>query len=88
MEANLMLGHPADARDYGIASDILKSLEIEKVCLMTNNPDKVNQLTELGIDVAERMELIVGVGNNNVEYLTTKVEKMGHQINEDHLNMG
>jgi GTP cyclohydrolase II len=87
MEANLMLGHPADSRDYGTAMEILKSLGIEKVCLMTNNPDKVNQLNRLGIDVVERMELIVGVGDYNVEYLTTKVEKMGHKINEEHLNI-
>ncbi|MDP7002705.1 MAG: GTP cyclohydrolase II [Candidatus Thalassarchaeaceae archaeon] len=86
MEANLMLGHPADARDYGVASEILKSMGIERVCLLTNNPDKVDQLTKHGINVVERMGLVAGVSENNVEYLSTKAQKMGHQIDEGHLN--
>ena len=58
LEANLMLGHPADARDYGIASEILDSVGIDRVNLMTNNPDKVDQLSEYGINVVERLSLI------------------------------
>jgi len=86
LEANLMLGHPADARDYSTASEILISLGIDMVCLMTNNPDKVVQLTEHGINVVKRMPLIAGVGEENVNYLSTKADKMGHQIDEKHLN--
>ena len=67
LEANLMLGHPADARDYGIASEILGSVGVENVNLMTNNPDKVDQLSEYGINVVERMPLVAGVGDENVD---------------------
>ena len=85
LDANLMLGHPADARDYGIASEILDSLEIETVNLMTNNPDKVEQLSGYGIKVVERMAIVAGVGEGNLDYLSTKVGRMGHQISEDNL---
>tara|TARA_B100000686_G_scaffold136053_1_gene143277 strand:+ start:702 stop:1352 length:651 start_codon:yes stop_codon:yes gene_type:complete len=83
MEANLMLGHPADARDYGIASEILGSVGIDRVNLMTNNPDKVDQLSQHGINVVERMPLVEGVGERNLDYLSTKAEKMGHEIDEE-----
>ena len=85
LDANLMLGHPADARDYGIASEILDSVGIEKVNLMTNNPDKVEQLSEYGINVVERMAIVAGVGEGNLDYLSTKATRMGHQISEDNL---
>ena len=85
LDANLMLGHPADARDYGIASEILDSVGIEKVNLMTNNPDKVEQLSEYGINVVERMALVAGVGEGNLDYLSTKATRMGHQISKDNL---
>jgi len=88
MEANLMLGHPADARDYGIASEILGSVGIDRVNLMTNNPDKVRQLSEHGINVVERMSLVVGVLESNLGYLSTKAEKMGHEIDEEFLGKG
>ena len=83
LDANLLLGHPADARDYGIASEILSVLGIVGVCLLTNNPDKVAQLGQHGVDIVERMPLVVGVGDQNRRYLTTKVDRMGHEIEED-----
>ena len=83
LDANLLLGHPADARDYGIASEILSALGIAGVCLLTNNPDKVVQLGQHGVDIVERMPLVVGVGDQNRRYLTTKVDRMGHEIEED-----
>tara|TARA_B100000575_G_scaffold265745_1_gene242551 strand:+ start:4913 stop:5545 length:633 start_codon:yes stop_codon:yes gene_type:complete len=85
LEANLMLGHPADARDYGIASEILSTVGIERVNLMTNNPDKVAQLTEHGINVENRVPLVVGVGEGNLDYLATKASRMGHQISDESL---
>ena len=85
LEANLMLGHPADARDYGIASEILGSVGVENVNLMTNNPDKVDQLSEYGINVVERMPLVAGVGDENVDYLSTNAKRMGHKISEESL---
>ena len=85
LEANLMLGHPADARDYGIASEILDAVGIARVNLMTNNPDKVDQLSEYGINVVERKPLVAGVGEGNVDYLSTKARRMGHKISDESL---
>jgi len=86
MDANIILGHPPDARNYRIATEILKALGITEVCLLTNNPDKVNQLQKMGVNIVEVMPLIVGVGEDNVEYLTTKAERMGHSIDSNALN--
>ena len=86
LDANLLLGHPADARDYRIAAKILREVGIDKVCLLTNNPDKIIQLQALDIDVVESMPLVAGVGDDNREYLITKVERMGHSINTDELD--
>jgi len=83
LDANLMLGLPGDARNYRIASTMLEALEVEDVCLLSNNPDKAKQLEEYGINVVERMPLIVGVVSENREYLQTKAERMGHQIDLD-----
>tara|TARA_Y100001936_G_scaffold222716_1_gene238840 strand:- start:2642 stop:3280 length:639 start_codon:yes stop_codon:yes gene_type:complete len=86
VEANLLLGHPADARDYGVASEILRLIGIESVCLLTNNPDKIAQLISYGINVEQRMPLVAGVGDENREYLAIKVNKMGHDITTEELN--
>tara|TARA_B100000029_G_scaffold260912_2_gene257291 strand:- start:1 stop:639 length:639 start_codon:yes stop_codon:yes gene_type:complete len=86
VEANIILGHPADARDYGVASEILRLIGIESVCLLTNNPDKIAQLVSYGINVEQRMPLVAGVGDENREYLAIKVDKMGHDITTDELN--
>ena len=80
-DANVMLGLPADARNYRIASTMLKALKIDTVNLLSNNPDKVKQLKEYGIKVVERVPLLVGVVNENRDYLQTKADRMGHQIN-------
>ena len=85
LDANLMLGHPADARDYAIAAYILADLGVEQVNLLTNNPEKVDQLTNHGIQVASRTPLIVGVGAKNRDYLATKGERMGHHITDEDL---
>jgi GTP cyclohydrolase II len=86
LDANLILGHPADARDYRIAAEILKAINITEVSLLTNNPDKVEQMNNLGIEVVEQLPLVVGVGADNVEYLSTKVQRMGHSIDLDSIN--
>jgi len=86
LDANIMLGHPADARDYRIAAEILKAINITAVSLLTNNPDKVEQMNNLGIDVVDQLPLIVGVGVDNVEYLATKAQRMGHSIDIDSIN--
>ncbi|MFK4729939.1 GTP cyclohydrolase II [Agromyces mediolanus] len=85
LDANVALGLPADARDYGAASAILAELGVSRVRLLTNNPEKVRQLAEHGVDVAERLPLVVGVGAGNQRYLETKAARMGHQIDEQQL---
>ena len=85
LDANLMLGLPADGRTYTVAGEILNVLGIESVDLLTNNPEKVTQLEQQGINVAKRTPLIVGVTEQNRTYLATKRERMGHLIDKDDL---
>jgi 3,4-dihydroxy 2-butanone 4-phosphate synthase/GTP cyclohydrolase II len=85
LDANLALGLPIDARDYGAATAILQDLGIESVRLLTNNPEKVRQLEERGIEVTERVPLVVGVGAFNESYLETKRDRMGHSITDSQL---
>ncbi|KRA22169.1 GTP cyclohydrolase [Microbacterium sp. Root61] len=85
VDANLALGLPADARDYAAAAGILADLGVEKVRLLTNNTDKVHQLRELGLEIIEQVPLLVGVGPNNHQYLSTKRDRMGHLIAEEDL---
>jgi 3,4-dihydroxy 2-butanone 4-phosphate synthase/GTP cyclohydrolase II len=85
VDANLALGLPADARDYAAAAGILADLGVHKVRLLTNNTDKVDKLRELGLDIVEQVSLLVGVGPNNHQYLSTKRDRMGHIIAEEDL---
>ena len=85
LDANLMLGLPADGRDYSIAAKMLTSLNIVDVNLLTNNPEKVAQLQSYGINVVERTPLIAGVNDDNRDYLSTKSNRMGHHINTEDL---
>lgn len=91
LDANLMLGLPADARIYDMCGPMLAHIGVDAVKLITNNPDKVAYLTEHGIDVVERVPLLVGVNDMNAEYLATKRDRMGHLLDKDlntatHLN--
>jgi len=83
LDANLMLGHPGDGRDYAIAATMLSELGVRQVNLMTNNPDKVTQLTQHGIEVVNRTPLVVGINTSNLPYLKTKQKRMGHTIDFD-----
>ncbi len=83
LDANLMLGLPADARNYRIASTMLGALGVTDVCLLSNNPDKSKQLEKYGINVVEMVPLVVGVGSDNRDYLQTKADRMGHDIELD-----
>lgn len=85
LDANIMLGHPADGRDYKIAATMLSELGISTVALLTNNPDKVMQLEKHGIEVAKKVPLIAGIGEENLDYLQTKVHRMGHVIDSSEL---
>lgn len=80
VEANRKLGLPDDARDYGIAYQIIKDLEIKSIRLMTNNPKKISRILSFGIEVKERIPIIVGLNKHNERYLRVKAEKMGHLI--------
>jgi GTP cyclohydrolase II len=78
VEANLALGFRDDEREYSVAAHMIDSLGIGSIRLITNNPSKVDQLTELGVKVAERMPLVMPVNAHNVEYLRTKTQRSGH----------
>jgi 3,4-dihydroxy 2-butanone 4-phosphate synthase/GTP cyclohydrolase II len=80
LDANLALGLPADARDYGVAAAILRDLGISSIRLLSNNPEKRRQLIEHGIEVTELVPLVVGVGDVNIGYLGAKRDRMGHQL--------
>ncbi len=78
VEANVHLGFPPDARDYGIGAQILRALGLGKVRLLTNNPAKRVGLGAYGIEVIGRVPLVVEPHANNAAYLRVKKEKMGH----------
>ncbi|MDT8717184.1 GTP cyclohydrolase II [Clostridium sp. 19966] len=77
-EANLALGFPADMRDYGIGAQILRELNVRKIRLMTNNPKKIVGLKGHGIEIVERVPLIMKTNLHNERYFKTKRDKMGH----------
>lgn len=78
--ANLALGFDEDLRDYNIAAQILKYFNIEKIKLLSNNPKKFEGLKEYGINIEDRIELIVPETEHNHSYMETKKRKMGHLI--------
>ena len=82
VEANAEMGHAADNRHYGIDAQILNDLKVSSVRLLTNNPDKIEQLTALGVDVTKREPLWVGENGYNRFYLETKATKLGHIVDE------
>ena len=82
VEANLALGLPSEAREYGAAVSILRDLGIKSVRLMSNNPAKIDALEMAGISVTEYVPIIVGQENETMGYLETKREKMGHILPE------
>lgn len=83
VDANIILGHQADERDYTIAARILEDLGVKSVSLMTNNPAKIEHLRKLGIRVQERVKIEAGVYKDNFNYLLTKVQRMNHLLNLD-----
>jgi 3,4-dihydroxy 2-butanone 4-phosphate synthase/GTP cyclohydrolase II len=81
VEANKKLGFKADLRDYGIGAQILRDLGLRKLKLLTNNPKKIIALDGYGLEVVERVQLQVGAHEDNITYLQTKQDKMGHMLN-------
>ena len=82
LDANIQLGFPADGRDYGAAVAILEDLGLSSIRMLTNNPDKIAQLTARGVTVLEQIPLVVGAGALNARYLETKRDRMGHLLPE------
>jgi 3,4-dihydroxy 2-butanone 4-phosphate synthase/GTP cyclohydrolase II len=81
VEANEALGLLPDLREYGIGAQILAHLGIRKLRMMTNNPKKIIGLKGYGLEVVERVPIIVEANQKNIDYLRTKQLKMGHMLN-------
>ncbi|HEX3739493.1 MAG TPA: GTP cyclohydrolase II [Terriglobales bacterium] len=82
VEANEKLGFKADHREFALPAEMLKALEVKRVRLLSNNPEKVAALERAGIEVVERVPCEVEPSEHAQEYLRTKKEKMGHLFTE------
>ena len=80
VEANEEIGFKADLRDYGIGAQILLELGLKKIKLLTNNTKKVAGLQGYGLEITERVPLEITPNENNIKYLQTKRDKLGHLI--------
>ncbi len=80
VDANIHLGHLADEREYDFAALMLKDLNVKSIALITNNPNKIDELVKLGVQVDTRIPIETNVHGDNKEYLKTKVEKMSHML--------
>ncbi len=78
VDANIHLGYLADEREYTIAALILQQLNVNSIQLITNNPQKIDALEKLGINVTKRIPVEVIAHHDNIDYLKTKAEKMAH----------
>jgi 3,4-dihydroxy 2-butanone 4-phosphate synthase/GTP cyclohydrolase II len=81
LDANLALGFRGDEREYFIGAQILRELGVKSMRLLTNNPDKVYQLEEFGLEISERVPIQMKVTPYDAFYLKTKKKRMGHIIN-------
>jgi GTP cyclohydrolase II len=79
-EANVALGHSEDERDYTVAAQMLLALGVERIALLSNNPDKAEQLDRLGVAVAERVPTGVHLSPANAGYLTAKASRGAHTL--------
>jgi len=82
VDANIHLGHLADEREYSIAALMLEKLQIKSIKLMTNNPEKIDAMKKLAINVSGRIPLESVAHDDNVGYLKTKAKKMAHMLFE------
>ncbi|WP_119711616.1 GTP cyclohydrolase II [Arsenophonus endosymbiont of Aleurodicus floccissimus] len=83
VEANLKLGFKPDERDFTVCADMYKLLAINEVRLLTNNPKKLEIMKEAGINVVERVPIIVGRNPKNSDYLNVKASKLGHILSDN-----
>ncbi|MFN3285976.1 MAG: GTP cyclohydrolase II [bacterium] len=82
VDANLALGFPADARDHAVGAQIVRALGVQRARLLTNNPAKIRALERAGVEVVERVPLVVGVSRENLAYLRAKRDRLGHLLGE------
>jgi 3,4-dihydroxy 2-butanone 4-phosphate synthase/GTP cyclohydrolase II len=80
VEANERLGFPADQRNYGMGAQILNDIGVQKFCLITNNPRKIAGLKGYGLEMVDRVPLLIEATSYNADYLATKAEKLGHLL--------
>ena len=80
IDANIHLGYQPDERDYGIAANCLKNLKVKSIKLLTNNPEKIQQLMAAGIKIDERLPLIIEPSEHSRAYLETKTARSGHLL--------
>ncbi|HEY9653077.1 MAG TPA: bifunctional 3,4-dihydroxy-2-butanone-4-phosphate synthase/GTP cyclohydrolase II [Coleofasciculaceae cyanobacterium] len=85
VEANERLGFPADLRDYGMGAQMLNDLGVKKIRLITNNPRKIAGLKGYGLEVVDRVPLLIEANDYNTVYLATKAEKLGHMLLQTYL---
>ncbi|MCA1927315.1 MAG: bifunctional 3,4-dihydroxy-2-butanone-4-phosphate synthase/GTP cyclohydrolase II [Calditerrivibrio sp.] len=81
VEANIHLGFKDDLRDYGFGAQILRFLNVKRMSLLTNNPRKIKALSGYGIDVVDRVPIVCDIRPENIRYLETKEDKLGHKLN-------
>lgn len=83
VQANLQLGLPADDRDFNVAIEILKLLDVKEINLLTNNPDKIKYVENSDINLNKRIPLQMEANENSKEYLKTKKEYFGHLLDDE-----
>jgi 3,4-dihydroxy 2-butanone 4-phosphate synthase/GTP cyclohydrolase II len=85
VEANERLGFPADLRDYGMGAQMLMDLGVKKIRLITNNPRKIAGVKGYGLEVVDRLPLLIEANDHNSHYLATKAKKLGHMLLQTYL---
>jgi 3,4-dihydroxy 2-butanone 4-phosphate synthase/GTP cyclohydrolase II len=83
--ANERLGFPADQRNYGMGAQILNDIGVKKFCLITNNPRKIAGLKGYGLEMVDRVPLLIEATSHNAAYLATKAQKLGHLLLQTYL---
>lgn len=82
IQANHQLGLATDDRSYQVALDMLQALKVRRIKLLTNNPDKIETFDKSDIELVERVPLMISPNNDNINYLRTKQQQMGHLLRD------